>query len=339
VEEGIDVYRMWVYVTPNTGTFRRSINYLSFGMSAVIGSIGIRDIDVCIASTPQFFAGVAGTVIKKLKRIPLALEVRDLWPDSIEAVNMSSGGIMLAVLRRIETFMYRSADSIVIVSPAFRSHIEHKGIRAECIHVVPNGVSTSLFSPSTTRERRRLSAFGDDFIVAYIGTFGLAHGLESAIEAARVLRSDEKIRFLFIGEGARKNALMKMAADLPNVSFMDRQARDVIAEILREIDVALVLLRDIPLFATVIPSKMFEIMGSGKPMILGVRGQAREILEVADAGIAVEPENVQALVTAIRRFRTEPELAGRYGKNACLHVVENYDLDLLAQRYLLTLPH
>ncbi len=332
--DGVEVHRMWVYVTPNSGTLKRSLNYLSFGVTAVLGALRLRDVDVCIASTPQFFAGLAGTVLRKLKRLPLLLEVRDLWPDSIEAVQVRSGGGMIALLRRVERFMYRNADRIVVVSPAFRAHIENCGVPPQRIDTVPNGVNTALFTPRERTSRNMLKHRGEDFIVAYIGTHGLAHALETAIDAARLLQDHEGIHFLFVGEGARKAALKDYARDAANVTFMDQLPREQIAALLGEIDVALVLLRDTPLFATVIPSKMFEIMGAGLPMILGVRGQAREILEAAGAGIAIEPESAPQLAEAILKLRGDRTFTDECGRNAFRHVRKHYDLDQLARNYL-----
>ncbi|MBN1447426.1 MAG: glycosyltransferase family 4 protein [Bacteroidetes bacterium] len=335
--DGIEVHRMWVYVTANAGTLRRTLNYLSFGLTSVLGSLRIDAPDVCIASTPQFFAGLAGTVVRRLKHIPLVLEVRDLWPDSIAAVDAAAGKRTMALLRRIERFMYRSAQRIVIVSPAFRAHIERCGIPGERIDVIPNGVNTALFYPRAG-ERRHFSAFTKRFLVGYIGTHGLAHGLESLLAAAKLL-SNENVHFVLVGEGARKAELKRRAERMHNVTFYDRRPRETVAEMYAELDAALVLLRDIPLFQTVIPSKMFEIMGSGIPLILGVDGQAREILDAADGGIAIPPENPEALAHAILRLRDDTALREKAGKNAYRHVREHYDIDVLAQKYLTTLQY
>ncbi|MFZ1731552.1 MAG: glycosyltransferase family 4 protein [Bacteroidota bacterium] len=330
--DGIEVHRMWVYVTPNSGMLRRSVNYLSFGVTAVLGSIGIKDVDICIASTPQFFAGLAGSIVRRLKRRPLCLEVRDLWPDSLAAVEVGAGGLVMRVLRGIERFMYRSAKGIVIVSPAFRSHIEGTGIAGERISVVPNGLSTALFHPREGA-RRHFAQWRDRFLVGYVGTHGMAHGLETALEAALMLK-DTNMHFVFVGEGARKEELKRKAADMTNVTFLDRQPRETIAEMLAELDVALVLLRDTPLFRTVIPSKMFEIMGSGVPMVLGVDGQARAIFEAADAGIVIPPGDADALTAALLQLAADPDLRKRCARNASQYVREHYDLDALAQSYL-----
>jgi glycosyltransferase involved in cell wall biosynthesis len=380
-------------VAPNAGTVRRSLNYLSFGVTSVLSSLPVKDADVVIASTPQFFAGLAGTVVRRLKRLPLLLEVRDLWPDSLDAVEVGAGGALMGVLRRIERFMYRAAAHIVIVSPAFRAHIEATGIEGEKISVVPNGVSTEMFGveeeekpqrdteghrgkeSEEEKEKPRRDTEGHrgketeeeeeeprrdtegqrgisseeeidretgvlpgglqgKFVAVYVGTHGMAHALETVVDAARLLGDDPSIHILFVGEGARKQAVMAYAAGLPNVTFLDRMPRERIAALLSEVQAGIVVLRRTPLFRTVIPSKMFEMMGAGLPVVLGVEGQAREILEEADGGIAVEPENAEALAGAIRKLKNDTALRERCGKNASLHVRKKYDLDVLAAQYL-----
>jgi len=260
------------------------------------------------------------------------LEVRDLWPDSIAAVDVQAGKGMMSLLRRIERFMYRSARRICIVSPAFRDHIESTGIPADSIAVVPNGVNTALFYPREG-ERRHFRLPDSALLAGYLGTHGMAHGLMTLLEAARMLER-ENVHFVLVGEGARKEELKRLAAGLTNVHFHDRQPRETIAEMYTELDAALVLLRDTPLFRTVIPSKMFEIMGSGTPMILGVEGMARTILDDARAGIGIPPGDASALAAAIRCLRDDAAQRTEYGKNAYHHVRENYDLDALAQKYI-----
>ena len=333
VIDGIDVYRTWVFVTPNARKVRRSVNYLSFGFSAAIASERIRDVDVCIATTPQFFSGVSGTFVKKLKRIPLVLEVRDLWPDAIEAVRIDANQSFLNFLRRIEKYMYATADRIVIVSPAYEDILTRKGVPSGKIHVIPNGVSADLFDRRPKDRRHFNGQMRDKFLVAYIGTHGLAHGLETMIDAADTLKNDPGVQFILVGEGASKNDLIQYANGLPNVLFVDRQSRETIAEMLNEIDLSLVMLRKADLFTKVIPSKMFEIMGTGKPIILGVEGVARRIVEDAQAGVAIEPQNTQALVQAIAEFRRDASLRASCGNNAYQYVREHYNLDTLAEKY------
>ena len=334
VIDGIDVYRTWVFVTPNAWKVRRSINYLSFGFSAALASETLRDVDVCIATTPQFFSGVSGTFVKKLKGVPLVLEVRDLWPDSIEAVGINTDPRFLSFLRWIERGMYRRADRIVIVSDAFREHLLRKGVPADKIKLITNGVSSELFERSPRARQHFNGPMKDKFLVAYIGTHGLAHGLETMIDAAARMKADPSVQFILVGEGAAKARLKAYANGLPNVLFVDRQPREVISQMLNEIDLSLVMLRKADLFRTVIPSKMFEIMGVGKPIVLGVRGEAQRIVEEAGAGISIEPQDTEALVGAIERFRGDDAFRAQCGESAYRFVRDQYNLDSLAVEYL-----
>ena len=334
VIDGIDVYRTWVYVTPNARKVRRSINYLSFGFSAALASECIRDVDVCIATTPQFFSGVSGTFVKRLKGVPLVLEVRDLWPDAIEAVRIDTNQSFLNFLRRIEKYMYDTADKIVIVSPAYQDILVRKGVPSDKIHVIPNGVSTELFDRRSGDRHHFNGPMRDKFLVAYIGTHGLAHGLETMIDAASAFKHDPDVQFILVGEGASKDELIRYANGLPNVHFVNRQSRETIAEMLNEIDLSLVMLRKAELFKKVIPSKIFEIMGSAKPIVLGVEGMAQRIVEEAHAGVAIEPQNTQALVQAISAFRENASMRADCGRNAYQYVRDHYNLDTLAEKYL-----
>lgn len=332
--DGIQVYRSWVYVTPNEGNVRRSFNYLSYGISSVVTSEFIRHVDIVIASSPQFFAAAAGYIVSVLKRIPFVLEVRDLWPDSFQAVDVNIPGFAFHLLKKIERLLYRKAKKIVIVSEAFRNHLTTAGAENNKISTITNGVAKNIFHP---RHKSRLYLNGhlkEKFLVSYVGTMGMAHGLETVLESARELADREEIHFVFVGEGAKKEELKSMARTLPNVTFIDRQPRKTIAYILNESDVALVLLRNSPLFKTVIPSKMFEVMGCGRPMILGVEGEAKRILDEAQGGICIEPENAKELTRAVLQFYNDRELCRRRGENAFQYAHTNFDLDILAQRYL-----
>jgi glycosyltransferase involved in cell wall biosynthesis len=332
--DGIDVYRSWVFVTANARILRRTLNYVSFGISAVLASEAVPSPDVCIATSPQFFSGLSGTVVRKLKQVPFVLEIRDLWPDSIEAVNIDMGQATMKLLRSIEKYMYRSADEIVIVSEAFRNHIVEKGLLSEKLHYVPNGVNSALFKESTSDRMHFVAELKEKFLVGYIGTHGMAQGLASLVDAARNLQDQKDLHFLLVGEGAEKTQLKQQASGLQNITFIDRQDRKTIAEMLPELDIALVLLKKAELLKTVIPSKMFEIMGCGLPMILGVEGEAKRILDEAQAGIAIEPGDATALSGAILRLKNDPEGCKRYGKNASDYVRKYFNLDMLANKYL-----
>ena len=335
VIEGIHVYRSWVFVTPNAGTVKRAFNFLSYACSSIIASEVIRDVDIVIASSPQFLTGVSGVLVQHAKRIPLCLEIRDLYPDSIDAVNASLPSFIMRALRYIEKKLYYAADRIVIVSDGFREHIRAIGIDDRKVRTVPNGSSPMNGRAPFGKENailKNLSA--ETFLVTYQGTIGMAHGLEVVLESARRLESIPDIRFLLVGEGAEKAQLQKQAINCENVTFVDRQPRNIVAEIQRRSDAALVLLRKNPLFKTVIPSKMFEAMGAGTPLIVGVEGEAKKILDAAEAGIAIEPENAAALTAAIEYLYANRKEGKAFGKRGKSFVEKYFNLDALAIQYL-----
>ncbi len=334
VIDNIHVYRSWVYVTPNAGTMRRSLNYLSFAVSSLCTSELIRNVDIVIASSPQFLVGVTGIIVKYSKRIPFILEVRDLWPDSIRAVEAAVPKITYNLLSAVEKKLYSSADHIIIASNGFRNHLLASGVNDERITTITNGVNTKLFKMIDGNKIFLDESLRKKFIVTYIGTLGMAHGLETILKAAKALRDHSKIHFLFVGEGARKKDLKRLSSHLDNITFIDRQPRSTVAQIINESDVALVLLKDNPLFRTVIPSKMFEIMGCGCPIILGVEGEAKKILDDANCGLSIRPENHIDLCEAIMKFFNNPALMRECGQNAIAYVTKHYNLDMLATRYL-----
>jgi glycosyltransferase involved in cell wall biosynthesis len=210
----------------------------------------------------------------------------------------------------------------------------------EKISVIENGVETQLFAPQTETGLRTELGVDEKFVVSYIGTMGMAHGLETVLEAAAQLRrSNPEIVFLVVGEGAEKQRIVNRARELAlnNLRFIEQQPREKIPAYICASDVCLVLLKKTDLFKTVIPTKMLEFMSCARPVILGVDGQARTILEEARGGVAIDPENSDALVNAIRYLAANPEMAGRLGRNGREYIVRNYSRRHTAEKYILTL--
>jgi len=338
--EGINVVRTWLLPFPNRKAYERMLNYSSFCVSAALSGLAIERPDVVIATSPQLLVGLSGWWISRWKRAPLIFEVRDLWPESLAAVGAGSEGSMLhRALGGIAGFLYRKARQIAVVTPAFKDHlIEHWAVPDEKISVVENGVETELFAPSNSDAglRRELLAEGK-FLVCYIGTMGMAHGLETVIEAAKRLRASlPQAMLLLVGEGADKERIKSLAAaeGLSNLRFVDQQPRERIPAFINASDVCLVLLKKTDLFKTVIPTKMLEFMSCGRPVILGVDGQARRIVEEAKAGLVIEPENASALVEAIQRLAADSNLCQRLGQNGRAYIVERYSRRKTAEVYL-----
>ena len=334
---GVEVVRVWTFLAANEGFVKRTINYLSFMLSATLVAFFLRRPGVVVSTSPQFFCGLAGYLVARLKGAPWVLEVRDLWPDSIVAVGAMRDSRAIRWLARLESAAYRKADGIVSVTESFRDHIEARAGAGRKVTVIKNGLDLENFgkSPAEPDFARSLGLEGK-FVAAYIGTHGMAHGLEVVLEAATLLRHEASIAFLLVGEGAEALRLRRMReeAALDNVVMLGQQPRARVPAIWHLTGAALVLLRKADVFKTVIPSKLIEAMGMGRPVILGVEGEAREIVERATCGIAVEPGDARQLADVVRRLAQDPQLARRLGDNGRACVYREYDRKVLAERYL-----
>jgi glycosyltransferase involved in cell wall biosynthesis len=336
----VNVVRSWLLPLPNRRPLERMLNYSSFLVSAAMTGSFLGAPDAVIASSPQLLVGLAGWWISRLKHVPFIFEVRDLWPESLVAVGVSNAkSVLNRSLARIAAFLYRNADHIVVVTPAFREFLVSRWhIAAEKISVVPNGVETKIFTPRFADHDLRKSLGGDGkFVASFIGTMGLAHGLNTLIAAAeRFQKSEPDVLFMLVGEGADRERITAIAhaKGLSNIRFVPQQLREKVPDYIAASDVCLVLLKKSEVFETVIPTKMLEFMSCAKPVILGVGGQAREMIESSRAGVCIEPENVDQLCAAILRLRKEDWLRESLGRNGREYIIRNLSRERTADEYL-----
>ena len=336
---GVNVVRTWLLPFPNRKAYERMLNYSSFCISVASTGFFLSRPDVVIATSPQLLVALSGWWLARWKRVPFVFEVRDLWPESLAAVGMGDRRSWLhRTLAKIAGFLYQRSDLIVVVTPAFEDYlVESWGVPREKISVVENGVETQLFAPEAGIGLRREFDAEGKFVVSYIGTMGMAHGLETILAAAARLRdTNPEIVFLMLGEGAEKERIVGLArqSGLNNLRFVDQQPREKIPAYIGASDVCLVLLKKTDVFKTVIPTKMLEFMSCARPVILGVEGQAQEIIEEARAGIVIEPENSDALVNAIRYLAGNPEVAHELGQNGREHIVRHFSRSETAGKYI-----
>ncbi|SRR5579871_1550783 len=342
---GVRVIRTWLFPFPNRKAYERILNYCSFCISAATTGLFLRKPDVLIASSPQLLVALAGWWVAHCKKVPFVFEVRDLWPESLTAVGVGNEhSLMHRGLASIAGFLYRRADRIVVVTPAFKDFlVGHWNVSPEKIAIVVNGVETSVFAPQTGEGqnalKESLNAEGK-FVVSYVGTMGMAHGLDIIVEAARQLQAtNPEIVFLMLGEGADKDRLTALAKDkaLSNLRILGQQPREKIPAYISASDVCLVPLRKSHIFKTVIPTKMLEFMSCARPVILGVDGQARTILEESRAGVVIEPENVAELVKAVRYLAANPDSAAQMGANGREYIVRKFSRRQTAAKYIAVL--
>lgn len=330
--EGVRVIRVWSWLAPNVGFAKRARNFVTYSMMAVIRGL-VLPADVIFATSPQLFTPMGAAVLAGIRWKPWVMEVRDIWPESIVAVGMMSRGRLYRLLERIELALYRSAQKVIIVSEAFRQNFVARGVPTEKIRFVPNGTDNNFKPRERDRELEDQLGLKGKFVLGYIGTFGLAHGLDFILNCAREL-DGENVHFLLVGEGARRDHLIQRVRDenLTNVTIVDRVPRDEVPRYFSIIDGALINLKKSETFESVLPSKIFEAAAMGKPILLGVGGEARALVERYNAGRAFEPENREAFLSAVRALKagenTEAYVAGG-GKLAA-----DYGRDTMAQRLL-----
>ena len=337
--DGIRVIRVWSYITANEGFTRRVLDYLSFMATATLGSLGVRKVDIVVGTSPQFFTACAAHAVGLLKRRPWVFELRDLWPESIKAVGAMQDSTAIRWLERLELFLYRHARRIVSVTQSFKRTLVGRGIDGAKIDVVTNGVDITRFSPRAKDvELTRQLGLDGKFVAGYIGTHGMAHALETLLEAADRLRAHPDgvdIRLLLLGDGARKADLQAHAQrlGLDNVVFVDTVNKDQVARYWSLLDVSVIHLRRTKLFTTVIPSKLFECMGMGIPVLHGVAGESADIVLQEGVGEVFEPENADQLVASLLRLKAGPALLQGY-RSRCLVAARHYDRAELGLRML-----
>ena len=336
--DGIEVLRCSLYAARNGGVLRRSFGFFTFMLSAAFfGAVSTRPCDVVVATSPQMLCGLAGYLVSLAKRRPFVLEVRDLWPKQIVDLGVVRQRWIISLLTALEMFLYRRARAIVVVAEATRSQIAARGIPQEKIHTVTNGIDENLFvvqdRDSAARKRH---GWQDKLVVLYIGTHGMSQGLETVLETAKLLESRQDILFVFSGAGAEYEMLGRHARErkLDNVTFLPVQAKQDMPAFYAAADICLVPLKKREVFLYNIPSKMFEIMGCARPMVLGVEGQAKALLDEARAGISVEPENPEAMAAAVLALADNPALRQELGRNGRDFVAAHYTRKSKADMYL-----
>lgn len=336
-KNGIQVIRTWTYVTANEGFLKRTLNYLSYMVAAVLVAPFLSKCDVVLSTSPQFFNGLAGYLVSRLKRVPWILEIRDLWPESIVAVGAITNRPVIRLLEGLEMFAYRHADHLIVVTDAFRAHMLAKGISREKVTVIKNGVDFSLYRKPAHGHMNPLRELGLEgkFVASYFGTHGMAHHLETVLEAAHELKEWKDIVFLLVGDGAERSRLVSIRDEmqLSNVVMLDQQAKEKMPELWSLSSVSLVLLKKSELFKTVLPSKIFESMAMEKPVILGVEGESAELVMSAGGGICIQPESSKDLVIQILKLYRDPTLRQKLGSSGRQYVLEHFDRQVLAKRF------
>jgi glycosyltransferase involved in cell wall biosynthesis len=304
--------------------------------SLLFGLPRLNQVDIVIASSPTLFSALSAWLMACWKRVPFVLEVRDLWPDAIVDLGlMRRGSPTVRLLEWLAGFLYQRAAHVVVVTEAFADRLAARGVPRSKLAVIPNGADTRLFNPREANGSATRLALGINgrFVVAYIGSHGLSHGLNAVLDAAA---AQPEVTFLLVGDGADRDRLLseRDRRGLRNVIMRSSVAKAEVPGLYAAADACLVPLRDVPIFETFVPSKLFEVLAAGRPVIGAVRGEAREILERSGGALVVEPERGDQLAEAIDRLRRDPALGDELARRGREFAEQHYDRDALARRYL-----
>lgn len=340
MEDGIRVVRLRTVLGPNSGRVRRTINYASFMVAVRLNAERCSGADVVISTSPQFFCGLAGAHLAARSSAPWILEIRDIWPDSIIAVGAARESMATRVVSWLVDWAYKRCDHIVSVSPGFSEHFNSRGVPPDKVTLIPNGILTDVTPQSAClSDFPQLKPIEGRFIGAYLGTLGLAHGTATLLDAAELLRADHHIGILLVGSGAERDDLLEQCRRkrLENVVILDQQPRDRVAQLFSFVSASIVHLKNQPVFRTVIPTKLLEAMAMGKPVLLGVEGVARQILDDSQAGVSFVPEDAKSLAEALRQMAADVPLADHCGRSGGAYVRRHFDRRAMAKRYLETM--
>jgi glycosyltransferase involved in cell wall biosynthesis len=335
--DGIRVVRVKTYITANEGFARRTLDYMSFMAMGFLAGLFERRPDIVVATSPQFFCAIGGWALGLAKRRPFVFELRDLWPASIMAVGAMRKNFAIRLLERLELFLYRRAAAVVSVTKAFREDLIARGIPREKIHVVINGVDLARYAPRP-RDAALTKEFGLEgkFVAGYMGTHGMAHALSRVLDAAEKLLPREDIAFFFAGSGAERAMVERIVAEreLHNVRLIPRQPKERMPALWSLCDVSVVPLRNTPVFATTIPSKIFESMGMGVPILMSLpEGEATAIIRETGSGVCVPPEDPAALAQAIEALVADTAETARL-RSAAIRAAAGFSRDVQAEKML-----
>ncbi|MDR1610836.1 MAG: glycosyltransferase family 4 protein, partial [Candidatus Symbiothrix sp.] len=337
----IPVWRCHVSESYNANFTGRMWGYFSFVFSSLYaGLFKVKGkSDVIVVTSPPLFVGITAYLLSKIKRIPFVFEVRDLWPESAVDTGVLKSRILIKTAYWFEKFIYGKAALINVLTPAFKEKlIKEKQVPEKKIIFIPNAADFSLSDEllqNFDREQfRKEQGLENKFVITYVGAHGVANHLQQIIETAKLLE-DTNVQFLLIGQGMEKQRLMESARNknCKNVSFIDAMPRPEVFKYIIASEMGASVLKKVDTFKTIYSNKTFDYMSCKKPILMAIDGVSRELLENADAGIFVEPENPEDFAVKIRFYMANPELLKKQGMNGYEYAKKYFDRNVLAKQY------
>ena len=336
--DGVSVLRVPLYASHDNSAFKRVLNYASFAVSATLYGIFLtKKADVIYAYHPPLTVDMAALLIKLFRRIPIVLDIQDMWPDTLKATGMIGNEKLLNIVDILCKVVYRYADHIVVLSPGFKQLLEKRNVAASKISVIYNWCDESSLNLVSEISAENQQILDNKFNVVFAGNMGKAQSLDTVIEVAKQLKNESRIQFVFVGQGTETQRLKQICEDsqIDNVKFIPQMPMQKVGAILRKADVLLVYLRNDPLFEITIPSKTQASMAIGKPIIMGVSGDASNLMKEADCGVVVIPENSESLKTGILElYHLEKNKAEKLANNAKIFYQNNLSITSGVKKFI-----
>ena len=340
---GIEVIRSHVSSAYNINFIGRLWAYFSFVFSSIYSGIfkAKGKYDIIIVTSPPLFVGITALVLSWFKRCPFVFEVRDLWPESAIDTGVLSNGLIIKLAYWFEKLMYRKAALINVLTPAFRDKlINEKEVPKEKVIFIPNAadfiISEELLKDFDFRSFRTELGWDDKFIITYVGAHGVANHLIQLIDAADELQ-DTKAHFVLIGAGMKRQELINEVErrSLKNIEFINSVPKQEVFKYILASNMGASVLKKVDTFKTIYSNKTFDYMACQRPVFLMIDGVSRELVEEADCGVYVEPENISECVAVVKKLITFPERdLEKMGRNGYNFAKEHFDRSKLANQYM-----
>jgi len=328
--DGIRVVRAYALPSHHQSFLRRIFSFLSFMASSAWAAWKVKDVDLVMGTSPPLFQAVSAWLVARLRRKPFLLEIRDLWPEFAIECGVLRNRWLIGLARQLERFLYAKADHILVNSPAYRDYLLNRGIKESKISFIPNGVDTQTFDAVPTDDAVRIElGLRDEFVVMYAGALGLANDIDTILNAAARLQNDPQIHFVLVGDGKERSRLeeMKNRLGLSNVTFAGARDKAEMPRMLAAADACVATLKNIPMFRTTYPNKVFDYMAASRPTVLAIDGVIRQVVEAAGGGIAVPPGDPASLANAVQRLSQDRDQAREMGQAACEYVTVHFNRD------------
>ena len=337
MEEQMDrvrVLRTWVFATPTRGFFKRVVNQVSFAVTSLLAVRKVGPTDVIFVQSPPLPSGLAALLYNRIKRAPFILNISDIYPQSAVELGVLKNRLVIRLSEMFELHLYRRAARVAVPTPGMLERLVARGVPRDRVFLLTNGVDTVMFHPAAPdQELARSLGLDGRKIFIYAGVHGLAQGLDVILEAAKLAR-DRDILYVLAGEGGDKEALMAKAAaqEISNVRFLPNQPKSSMPALLNIAYASIIPLKRLDLFKSALPSKMFESMAVGHPIVAAMWGEGADLVEAARCGLVAEPEDPQALSKAVETLAADPSLARRLGAQGREYVVKHFDRNDIAVR-------